>query len=170
MGDFYRRLFRQFSQLETDYQPPQTRIGTLGAWVDRVERLIYGTRPAAGKFGRRARGRSGFDSAFLEDVVDVTGRIERWFGGDETPPPPKKPARKALPLPEPEPEFEPEPVAPDEGPVWRDPPPEDAPVRIIVGPQPQIIIDVPRHFEFEAGEDRPRERGADQEFRRPGAN
>ena len=166
VGDFYRRLLRQFSQLETDYQPPHTRIGTLGAWVDRVERLIYGTRPAAGKFGRRATGRSGFDSPFLEEVVGVTGRIERWFGNDEAAPPPKKSPPRALP----EPELEPEPTEPDRDPVWRDPPPDEVPVRIIVGPQPQIIIDVPSHFEFNAGEDRPRERGVDPELRRPGAN
>lgn len=175
VGDFYRRLLGQFRQLETDYQPPHKRIGTLGAWVDRVERLFYGTRPAAGKFGRRARSNSGFESTLLEDVVDITGRIERWFGDEEAPPPPPKiPPRKLPPLPEPEPapepeplpEYEPEPrwesepIEPNSGPRGRELPPE-APVRIIVGPQPQIIIDVPRHFEFEPGEERPRERRDD---------
>ena len=152
VGDFYRRLLRQFRQLETDYQPPHTRIGTLGAWVDRVERLIYGTRPAAGKFGRRSRGRSGFDWPFLEDVVDWSGRVEQWFGDDA--PEPLPPAKK---LPPPAPP-EPEPVEPEEDPGWQELPPPEAPVQIIVGPQPQIIIELPRQFEFDPGQAVPRER------------
>ena len=159
VGDFYRRLLRQFRKLDTDYQPPRKRVGTLGAWVDRVERLIYGTRPAAGKFGRRSRDSSGFDWPFLEDMVDWSGRVERWFGGDvpETPPPPQK--RPRPPLPEPAPD--PEPVEPESDPAWQVPLPPEAPVQIIVGPQPQIIIEVPRQFEFEPGQALPVDPNAD---------
>lgn len=143
---------RQFRQLETDYQPPRTRTGTLGAWVGRVKRLIYGTRPAAGKFGRRSRGSSSFDWPLLEDVVSWSGRVEQWFGGDPPEPPP--PEKKRLPAPLPEPE----PVEPEQDPAWQEPPPPAAPVQIIVGPQPQIIIEVPGQYELDPDQTLPRER------------
>ncbi len=100
VGDFYRRLLRQFRQLDRDYPPPRARSGTLGALVDRFERMVYGTRPAAGKFGRRASEESGLDWPFLEEVVSFAGRIEQWFGGSESAPA-KKPAPKPRPVPPP---------------------------------------------------------------------
>jgi len=118
VGDFYRRLLRQNRKLASDYPPPRARIGSLGALVDRFERMIYGARPAAGKFGRHANEDSGLDSPFLEDVVDFTGRVEQWFGGSE-PAPAKKPSAKPLTKPRPLP---PPPVRDEEPPLFRDEP------------------------------------------------
>ena len=118
VGDFYRRLLRQNRKLASDYQPPRARIGSLGALVDRFERMIYGARPAAGKFGRRANEDNGLDSPFLEDVVDFTGRVEQWFGGSQ-PPPSKQPSAKPPTKPRPVP---PPPVRNEEPPLFRDEP------------------------------------------------
>ena len=126
VGDFYRRLLREFRKLDSGYPPPHARPGTLGAFVDRVERLIYGIRPAAGKFGRRSEESDGLDSPFLEEVVNFTGRIEQWFGGSK--PTPAKPAPKPRPSRQPPPSPSPlppvpnePPMVPDELPDWSEP-------------------------------------------------
>ena len=125
VGDFYRRLLREFRKLDSDYPPPHARPGTLGAFVDRVERLIYGIRPAAGKFGRRSEENGGLDSPFLEEIVNFTGRIEQWFGGSK-PTPPAKPSPKSRPRPLPPPRPPPsvsgeQPLLRDELPDWSEP-------------------------------------------------
>ena len=112
VGDFYRRLLREFRRLDSDYPPPHARPGTLGAFVDRMERLIYGIRPAAGKFGRRSDESDGLDSPFLEKVVDFAARIEQWFGGSKPTPPAKPPSRPRPPRPLPS--ASPPPSLPDE--------------------------------------------------------
>lgn len=135
VGDFYRQLLRRFRKLESDYQPPHARPGTLGAWVDRIERFIYGKQATAGKFGRRAADDSGFDWPLLEDIVNLSARIEGWFGGSVTEPrePRPRPAPRALPAPEkPQPE---EPSLPEGL------PPELPPVQIIIEPQPEVQME-----------------------------
>lgn len=86
VGDFYRQLLRRFRKLDSDYQPPKPRPGSLGRWVDRIERLIYGTQVGAGKFGRRSDASGGFDLPVLEDVVMLAARIESWFAPESKAP------------------------------------------------------------------------------------
>ena len=126
---------RQNRKLESDYPPPHARPGTLGALVDRFERMVYGTRPAAGKFGRRSSEDSGLDWPFLEDVVTLAGRIEWWFAGSEPTSLPEKPPPKPRPRPA-------APIEPDQDqPPLPEYLPADLPLEIIIGPEPQIVIE-----------------------------
>ena len=137
VGDFYRQLLRRFRKLESDYQPPRARPGTLGDLVDRIERLIYGKQATAGKFGRRAADDSGFDWPFLEDLVNLSARIESWFGGSQPLPPDLPPARtkpRVLPAPG-------VPQQPEEPPLPEGLPPQLPPVQIVIEPLPPVVIE-----------------------------
>lgn len=131
VGDFYRQLLRRFRKLESDYQPPRARPGTLGAWIDRLERFVYGKQVAAGKFGRRPASDSGFDLPLLEDIVNLWARVEGWLGG------PNEQADNPRPRPQPAPSK----PQPQEPPLPEGLPPELPPVRIIIQPQPEIVIE-----------------------------
>ena len=99
--------------------------------------MIYGTQRDAGKFGRRSGDATGLDWPALEEIVSLGARIEQWFGGGEPKSAPKKPI--------PKPRQPPHPSEPDEEePIFRGGLPADdlPPVRIIIGPQPKIIIDL----------------------------
>ena len=127
VGDFYRQLLRRFRKLASDYQPPQPRPGSLGQFVDRIERLIYGKEVGAGKFGRRSDAGQGFDAPLLEDIVNLAARIESWFAPAPQPSPGER--RKPAPAPRPTPAPEPAPALPEGL------PPEPAPV-ITIDPAP----------------------------------
>ena len=135
VGDFYRQLLHRYRRLDSDYQPPHARIGSLGGIVDRVERMIYGMQVDAGKFGRHAADNRRLNWPLLEKMVEWAGSVEQWLEG--SPPPPGRPLPKSRPAPVPDEPNE-APVLPEES------RPENLPDPIDIRPRPPIEEDNPQ--------------------------